>query len=81
MGAYEHQDIPFEKVVEEVVKVRDLARSPVFQVMFVLLNTPDIPDLPLGEAVLTREHHKHTTAQFDLSLFITETPTGLPGCR
>ncbi|MEO6719986.1 MAG: amino acid adenylation domain-containing protein, partial [Ferruginibacter sp.] len=77
MEAYQHQDIPFEKVVEEVSKVRDLNRSPVFQVMFVLRNTPDVPELPLGETMLTREQYKHTTAQFDLTLFVTETTRGL----
>jgi non-ribosomal peptide synthetase component F len=43
MDAYEHQEAPFEKVVEAVVKERDLGRSPLFQVMFVLQNTPDVP--------------------------------------
>ena len=77
MEAYEHQEIPFEKVVEAVSKERDLSRSPLFQVMFVLRNTPEIPEFLLGDVSLTRDNFYHTTAQFDLTLFVTETERGL----
>ncbi|MBC7912715.1 MAG: phenylalanine 4-monooxygenase, partial [Pyrinomonadaceae bacterium] len=75
--AYEHQDLSLEKVVEVVVNERDLSRSPLFQVMFVLQNTPEIPQLNLGNLVFTTEEYIYDISKFDLSFFITETPNGL----
>ncbi len=77
MEAYEHQEVPFEKVVETVIKERDKSRSPLFQVMLVLKNTPDVPQLKLGEVTLSGEGHEHTTVKFELTFFINETNNGL----
>ncbi|MEO7533278.1 MAG: amino acid adenylation domain-containing protein, partial [Ferruginibacter sp.] len=79
LEAYEHQDVPFEKVVDAVVQERDMSRSPLFQVMFVLHNTPEIPELRLGDVALSPESFDHNAAKFDLTFSITATELGLRG--
>jgi amino acid adenylation domain-containing protein len=76
LGAYAHQDVPFEKLVEELEPERDLSRSPLFQVMLALQNMPrtaaEMPDLQLSMANIDT-----STSKFDLSLFVSEEPDGL----
>jgi amino acid adenylation domain-containing protein len=79
LEAYAHQEVPFEKVVDAVVKDRDLGRHPLFQVMFVLQNTPEVPELKLGKLQLASEGHEQRTTQFDISFLLSETGTGLVG--
>jgi amino acid adenylation domain-containing protein len=79
MDAYQNQEVPFEKVVEAVVKGRDMSRHPLFQVMFVLRNTPEVPELRLGDLTFSAMGHEHATALFDMTFFITETDNGLEG--
>ncbi|WP_425430497.1 non-ribosomal peptide synthase/polyketide synthase [Chitinophaga niastensis] len=79
LGAYEHQDVPFEKVVEAVVKNRDLSVNPLFQVLFSLQNIPEEPDLRLGDVKLQTLSVAHVTAQFDIAVAMVESNDGISG--
>jgi len=79
LDAYDHQDAPFEKIVELVEKERDMSRTALFQVMFELFNMPDAPDLKLGELRITQEEIPHTVTLFDLSCCLQEDADGLSG--
>jgi amino acid adenylation domain-containing protein len=70
LGAYAHQDLPFEKLVEELQTDRDLSRSPVFQVAFALQNAP-LPAADLGGVRLIPEEIPGGVAKFDLSFVLT----------
>jgi amino acid adenylation domain-containing protein len=77
LGAFGHQDLPFEKLVEELRPARDLSRTPLFQVMLSLQNawereTPTLPGLRL-EAT----EEGNATAKFDLTLGAAESAEGL----
>ncbi|WP_030344683.1 non-ribosomal peptide synthase/polyketide synthase [Streptomyces sp. NRRL S-1022] len=75
LDAFAHQDVPFERVVDEVQPVRDTSRSPLFQVMVVLQNTPgaglDLPGLDVTDVEPESEQ-----AAFDLTLEFAETGSG-----
>lgn len=79
LEAYEHHEVPFEKVVDAVVTERDMSRNPLFQVVFLLLNTPEIPQLRLGEVQLFGQGFAHNTSKFDLAFGIKESALGLEG--
>jgi amino acid adenylation domain-containing protein len=79
LDAYAHQDVPFEKLVEELEPQRSLAHNPLFQVMFTLQNTgrvrpPGITgtDTDAGAGVIGTG-----VAKFDLTAFLVETTEGL----
>jgi amino acid adenylation domain-containing protein len=78
LGAYEHGDLPFERLVEELAPERNPGHSPLFQVMFVLetglAEPPEIADLEIEELELSIE-----AAKFDLTVSLRETAAGITG--
>ncbi|MHB1558889.1 MAG: amino acid adenylation domain-containing protein, partial [Isosphaeraceae bacterium] len=80
LAAYEHQNLPLERVIEAINPPRDPSRTPLFQVMFVLQNNR-VPNL--GRAGLSFEplgdENGTGTAKFDLSLTLEESPEGFAG--
>ena len=78
IGAYTNQDIPLEKLVEELQVERDTKYNPMFQVSFNLQNTPTVK-FELPELTITPFETATTKALFDLRLDMTETDFGLEG--
>ena len=79
LGAYAHQDLPFERIVEELQPARSLSYPPIFQVMFALQNQPrsafTLPGLSISAPAQRRDSSK-----FDLTLFMAEND-GRLSCR
>ncbi|HEX2295074.1 MAG TPA: condensation domain-containing protein, partial [Actinomycetota bacterium] len=71
LGAYAHQDLPFEKLVEELKPARDLSISPVFQVSFSLQDAR-AADFDLAGLEVDFPRVKDDSAKFDLSLYVFE---------
>ncbi|HEY6930897.1 MAG TPA: amino acid adenylation domain-containing protein, partial [Thermoanaerobaculia bacterium] len=71
LGAYSHQEMPFEKLVEELAPERTMSYTPLFQVLFILQNAPaHPPELP--GLIVDPIPIDPTTAKFDLTLSISE---------
>jgi amino acid adenylation domain-containing protein len=71
LGAYAHQDLPFEKLVEELHPDRALNQNPLFQVAFALQNAPG-NGLELPELTLSPQQLDVGTARFDLEFHLWE---------
>ncbi len=78
LGGYTHEDLPFEKLVEELQPERDMSRNPLFQVMCVLQNQP-WPAFQMDDIELAGLPVDTGTAKFDLTLFWSETEGGVSG--
>jgi acyl carrier protein len=78
LGAYAHQDLPFEHLVEELDPPRDLSRNPLAQVGFQVMNAPLSP-LRLGDLRPTRFPQRIDISRFDLEMLIIENRAGLTG--
>ncbi len=78
LGAYEHQDLPFDLLVEALNPQRDLSHTPLFQVMFVWQNT-SLSQVELSGLTWQTVETNSKTAKFDLTLLMEETELGLTG--
>lgn len=76
LNAYAHQDVPFEQLVEALQPERDLSHSPLFQVAFILQNTP-LKALQLPGLTLAPVQAESKTAKYDLTVTTAETEDGL----
>ena len=74
LGGYAHQDVSFEKLVEELAPDRDVSRTPVFQVLFTTLGEPD--KLEFGELQLSGFEIDIGMSKFDLVISVQESTQG-----
>ncbi len=78
LSAYDHQDLPFEKVVDVLRPERNLSQTPFFQVMFVLQNTP-LGNSSLPGVEISHFDFAQTIAKFDLTVSLTENEGKISG--
>ncbi len=71
LGAYAHQDVPFEKLVEELHVERSLSYAPLFQVLFILQNLPETT-LEFGGLQLQEMDLESQSAKFDMTLSLKD---------
>jgi alpha-ketoglutarate-dependent taurine dioxygenase len=76
LAAYAHQEMPFDRLVVELGTARELNRSPLFEVLFVMQNAPQSL-IKWNGLELTPVEMPTETARFDLALFVEETADGL----
>lgn len=78
LDAYQHQDIPFEQLVDALKTERTLSYTPLFQVMFVLQNAP-LEAVTLDGFSLTPLDLENPTSKFDLTIMMEEDGDRLSG--
>ncbi|WP_459209686.1 non-ribosomal peptide synthase/polyketide synthase [Aquimarina rhabdastrellae] len=77
LEAYEHQEVPFEKIVDRVITTRDQSKTPIFQTILSLQNNESVSNIKLGESQAELMTFDTKTSKYDLSLDITENERGL----
>jgi amino acid adenylation domain-containing protein len=80
IGAYEHQDIPFEKIVRSLRPTRDPSRHPIFQVM---INSWQLtkPTISIDSLIVRQIDFEESSSKFDLSFYFLESSAGDIRCR
>jgi non-ribosomal peptide synthetase component F len=76
LGAYMHQDFPFEMVIEHLFLDREDHRTPLVNILMVMQNVP-LSNAALSDLTITPVSTSTTSAKFDLALFVTEDQAGL----
>ncbi|HLL48570.1 MAG TPA: amino acid adenylation domain-containing protein, partial [Longimicrobiaceae bacterium] len=79
LGAYDHQEVPFERLVSELRPERSLGHTPVFQVLFELHNTAGPGAVSLPGLVIGGLDTPGEMAKFDLTVSLRATPEGIAG--
>ena len=78
LGAYSHQDVPFERLVEELQPQRAIGRNPIFQVVFALRNVEQ-PTMQMDGVSAAVGVSSSPETKFDLELYLQDAPGGLKG--
>jgi non-ribosomal peptide synthetase component F len=78
LGAYAHQDLPFDRLVEELQPERDPSRPLLFQVKFELQNAPLSP-LAIKDLIVSPVEIDRKVVRYDLHLTLSDTPAGISG--
>ncbi|RED86532.1 non-ribosomal peptide synthetase [Cohnella phaseoli] len=76
LEAFQHQDYPFERLIDQLKLERDLSRNPLFDAMFIVQNM-GLPELELDEVAFAPYALDNPTAKFDLTLEVVEHGTAL----
>ncbi len=79
LKAYEFQDMPFEKLVEELAPERNYGQNPLFQVMFALQNLPPRGPLEVAGLRMSSVGSKALTSRLEMEMHLWETKDGLAG--
>ncbi|HEX7239644.1 MAG TPA: amino acid adenylation domain-containing protein, partial [Longimicrobiaceae bacterium] len=77
LGAYAHQDLPFERILEELQPARSLSHSPLFQVMLNFLNLQEEGRSELPGLAMERFGEREPMSKFDLTLYVGEGEEGI----